>query len=106
MLEESASGLITTGSPVKEFSKVIGYLAIYPQTMVAWGYDSKKIENLKHEFITKLQIPINQIVSTTNTADFGSVLLPAAIVPLAAKDQEQAKKWLQGRWKNILKKCG
>lgn len=65
--------------------------------MVAWGYDSKKIENLKHEFITKLQIPINQIVSTTNTADFGSVLLPAAIVPLAAKDQEQAKKMASGQ---------
>ena len=97
LLEESASGLITTGVPTKEFSKVIGYLAIYPQTMVAWGYDSKKIENLKHEFITKLQIPINQIVSTTNTADFGSVLLPAAIVPLAAKDQEQAKKMASGQ---------
>lgn len=92
LLEESSSGLITTGMPSKEFSKVVGYLAIYPQTMVAWGYDQKKIENLKHEMMTKLQIPINQIVSTTNTADFGSVLLPAAIVPLTAKDQDEAKK--------------
>jgi len=112
LLEENASGLITTGSSTKEFSKVIGYLALYPSTLVAWGYDLKKIENLKLEFITKLQIPINQIVVTTNTADFGSVLLPAAIVPLTAKDQEQAKsmacnqmeKYFEENWVNHPRK--
>ena len=92
MLEESASGLITTGSTAKEFSKVIGYLALYPATLVAWSYDAKKIENLKLELLTKLQVPLNQVITSTNISDFAGILLPSAVIPLGTKDKDKARK--------------
>lgn len=92
LLEESSSGLITTGSTAKEFSKVIGYLALYPTTLVAWSYDSKKIENLKLEILTRLQVPLNQVVTSINISDFAGILLPSAVIPLGTKDKDHAKK--------------
>ena len=91
LLEENASGLLTSGSTTKEFAKILGYLTVVPPMIFSWGYDKQKLDSLKHEWITRLAVPLNQIRETLLVSDFGSLLLSGAVLPLTGKDKEKSR---------------